>query len=494
MPTILIVEDEPAAGRYLRSLIEKTSVEYTVIGIAKNGLEALEMVRNLEPDLVITDVKMPIMDGLELVLLLNQEFPALPVVILSGHKEFDYVRRALATGVVEYLVKPVNPVQLREILDRLGLLIVRRLEAKRVSLLSAYLRGQVAGGKRGTDVGLPKNFWLAIVRNKGLPSRFQIDSSNNSQIECNDQLFVRGGRDACETILLGSEDQMDHEIFVKKVLAISGQVPSDSFRTIFFNPGAVAIGQLQVGVRKACADLDRLIVVGLTAIHYGSTKMWQGNEWDVVIGDRIEFALRESRADLLEHALIDLVAKWQAECLPLVSVETNLRDVIHFIVRKAAHTDVSVMANLEFIVDNTISEAQNFDDISHKVVKLIAQVVGSGNPDFRNSDIPSFFNTILQYIDARYASQLTLGTISEHFRISPSYMSKLFRQHARNSFNEYLKKVRIEAAKRLISETPSMPLKDVGDCVGIQDPYYFSRVFKTTVGLSPSEYARSVKK
>lgn len=106
MPRILLVEDEPAAGRYLRSVIELHHPDFSVVGIAEDGRDALEQVRRLDPDLVITDVKMPVMDGIEFVAELKKKFSDLPALIVSGYQEFEYARRALDTGVVDYLLKP----------------------------------------------------------------------------------------------------------------------------------------------------------------------------------------------------------------------------------------------------------------------------------------------------------------------------------------------------------------------------------------------------
>jgi YesN/AraC family two-component response regulator len=101
---------------------------------------------------------------------------------------------------------------------------------------------------------------------------------------------------------------------------------------------------------------------------------------------------------------------------------------------------------------------------------------------------PGFFKQILKCIDARYPEQLTARDLCEDFNISASYLYKLFRKHEGCSFNEYLTRRRIGAAKRLIEESPKMPLKQVAQYVGYQDQFYFSRVFKAITGVPPSEY------
>jgi len=115
MPSVLIAEDEPAAARYLKSLVE-AEAGYRVEALAGNGQEALEQIRLRRPDLILTDIRMPVLDGLGLAARVRTEFPGLPLVIVSGHQEFEYARQALALGVVDYLLKPVDPAELGKLL------------------------------------------------------------------------------------------------------------------------------------------------------------------------------------------------------------------------------------------------------------------------------------------------------------------------------------------------------------------------------------------
>lgn len=487
MPKILIVEDEPAAGRYLRSMIELKRPDFHVAGMAGNGLEALELVKLLDPDLVFTDVKMPGMDGIELVAALRKEYPSLPVVIVSGFQEFEYVRRALDTGVVDYLLKPVNPVRLQEVLDRLALHVSARAESKRAAALFRLMNGEPAGIT--TAVGPQEQFWLAVDRTGGLPSRFRIDQSALDPEVGPESRYILPGRDSRERIHLGQKERIGREHFATRVRE---DVPSacTSFRTVCVVPGAVAAEELHKAVREACLYLDSVIVPGQSQVHCDRKTQVLPEPWDKMLADRIEFALCESRVDLLEEAARDMVAKWRSCRMPLLAVESRLRGILQFILRKAPYASRAVAANLELFLEEGLSAAESFDELSDAAWSLILKASGADKADYRDSGIPFSFLAIIRYVENHYSEQITLGSLSETFHISSSYLSKLFRHHAGRSFGEFLSSIRIDAAKCLIRENPEMPMKDVAQRAGFTDPFYFSRVFKCATGIPPSDFSR----
>ncbi len=488
MPRVLIVEDEPAAGRYLRSMIELRRPGFRVVGMAGNGRDALDEVGRLGPDLVVTDVRMPVMDGIDLVAELKKSHPALPVVIVSGYQDFEYARRALDTGVVDYLLKPVDPARLAEVLDRLGSMLSAREGARRAEDLMRFVKG--SPGLSAGLVAPGERFRLAVARVGGLPSRFRLDMSDEGAAVHGDGVHILPGRDSHERILLVQADLFTHEAFVEIADACADPAVGGSFRTVLAPPGVPRADELHKAAREACLALDRLIVAGLSLVHRAAVAQPPEIEWDRALADRIEFALLESRADLLERAIRDMAGAWRAGRTPLMSVESHLRRVLHFILRKAPHANASVAANLELLLEDSLAGVVGFDGLSDCAWSLAAKAAGVENVDFRDSGVPAFFHIIRRYVEARYSEQVSLGTLSGTFRISPSYLSKLFRRHANRSFGEFLATVRIEAAKRLILTSPDIPLKDVAEMVGFNDPYYFSRVFKSVAGMPPSDYSR----
>ncbi len=505
MPSVLIVEDESAAGRYLRSVIELKRPDFTVLGVAENGAEGLVLARKLNPDLVVTDVRMPVMDGIEFVMALKKEFPTLPAIIVSGFQEFEYARRALNTGVVDYLLKPVNPAKLAEVLDRLATAIARRADERRARILQRRIRGDCFGAGEADAVPEDEEFWFAAVRSGGLPSRFRLDTAEDEGAAVSGGLFDLPGRDRRERFRLGAKAALAFDEFAKLATGGDGGEggaggAGGDFRTTLILTAALPSRGLQAGAREACLNLDRLIVAGLSQVRHGWVKPVPVATRDAVLADRMDFALRGNRTDLLERAIREAAETWEKERLPLIAVESRLRQLVHFVLGKTPRPNGAVAANLESLLEDALAEARDFRQLSDAAWSLIAEAAGAGSAgsagsarsgEFRDTDVPSFFRAITRYVEERYAEPLNLAALSETFRISPSYLSKLFRQHADRSFGEFLTATRIEAAKRLIRGSPSIPLKDVGECSGFPDPYFFSRVFKTVVGVAPSEYSRT---
>ncbi len=121
MKRILLVEDEPASADYLASLIRRELPDMEVAGVCENGEEALAAMRKTRVDIVVTDIAMPVMDGLQLAEAVRASWPLVPVVIVSGYERFEYAKTALRFGVSDYLLKPVKSAELRDCLNRLAL-------------------------------------------------------------------------------------------------------------------------------------------------------------------------------------------------------------------------------------------------------------------------------------------------------------------------------------------------------------------------------------
>jgi len=497
MPEILIVEDEPAAARYLRSIIELKCPVFTIAGIAENGQDALDRIRLHKPDLVITDIKMPLMDGVELAVAMKREFPALPIIIASGYQDFEYARRMLDTGVVEYLLKPVDPTVLVSALERLRISLEQQREKARTECLLKYIDGVLAGEEDAVEpvIAPDELFWLGVVRTGGLPARFRLESSDETGSTGEDGYYSLPGCDSRERIVLGYKKSMSYDDFIERVRSKSirgGEDPGRAdFKTVLVHSHPVRADGLENTACEACVNVNSLIVAGLSQIRFDAPKRDYGADWDRTLAGRIETALLDSRLDLLAEAIRDMVAGWKTISLPLLLVESRLRRILYFIIRRAPHANGVAVSNLEFLLEEALLGPGSFEDIADAVWSLVKKVIGAEHTAFRDSDVPGFFHAITRYIGEHFSEPLTLGILSSTFRISPSYLSKLFRQHASHSFVEYVSAIRMEAAKELMLENPSLSLKEVAQRIGYSDPLYFSRVFKAYTGVPPSGFSRA---
>ena len=172
MYKVIVVDDEPAALVLLCSIIEKKCPDYQVVATAENGREGLEKVDELLPDLVISDVSMPIMNGIQLVSAIKEKHPEILSLIVSGYSEFEYAKAALQSGVCDYILKPVIPSEMKKTLDRIG----EKIRGYHYHHRNALVH-QICNGAQCAPEELKKYFQIICVGNPGSCGRACLDSA-----------------------------------------------------------------------------------------------------------------------------------------------------------------------------------------------------------------------------------------------------------------------------------------------------------------------------
>ena len=150
---IILVDDEEEVRKSIIRKIDWQAVGFTVVGDAENGEDALEKIEALEPDVVLTDIRMPYMDGLTLAEKIRQRYPSMKIVIFSGYDDFDYAKRAIKLNVTEYILKPVNVEELTAILRRIQESLDEEIEQKRCEPSAGKLQTQPADPARAVPKG-----------------------------------------------------------------------------------------------------------------------------------------------------------------------------------------------------------------------------------------------------------------------------------------------------------------------------------------------------
>ncbi len=448
----------------------------------QNGAEALEWISKEAPDLVLTDVKMPIMDGIELVAALKKRYPNLPVIIISGYQEFEYARKALSTGVVDYLLKPVKPQRLSEVLTQL----IPKLNKLREKTTLDTLRRALGGISEGLDQQIDtKEFRGALFRSGGLPSRCYREPAEDPGRIIGAGLYELEGRDRKESLFLANTDAWSYQAFVETVSAVA-DTRNGGCKTLVFNKEPLHLASLVSEVQKLSQYLDRLIVPGEYRVHHGPVYLNSEEEGDPTVADRLEFAVQRGNREELERTVRELATRWRTKRTPLMVAESTLRSYLRILVHFACSPPP--LADLECQLDESMTLVEDYDRLTKLAVELSVIAAGFSQIPENKRDVPAFFEEIRRWVADHYADSINLDGVGERFHISPSYVSKLFRKYENRSFGEFLTLKRIEAAQALLLQSPSMPLKDVADRVGIGDPFYFSRLFKSVTGFPPSNF------
>ena len=198
---VIVVEDEPVAAEHICALVERFCPGFRVAARAGNGVEALPLLRENRADLVITDIRMPVMGGLELTKIINEDFPDTCALIVSGYQEFQYAREAMKNNVFDYLLKPISPANLRQAMDQVEKKLRKLDTARRAELLRGFAGGQPAEGGQLEHYFPESAYYAALVRKNGLPRRF----ASGAPIEIfsdNGELLSIYGRDEMESLCL----------------------------------------------------------------------------------------------------------------------------------------------------------------------------------------------------------------------------------------------------------------------------------------------------
>lgn len=479
--SIVVAEDEPAAAAYLCEMIEKTCPAFTLAACAGDGQEALALSVLHKPDLVLTDIRMPVMDGLELVKRLRQTLPDTLAIVVSGFQDFEYARSALQFGAVNYLLKPVSPTSLGAALE----LVLPRLEChaqkRRLELLRRVARGEEVETEQWHRNFPEKAYRAALTRHNGLPGRFARHAAMEVFSEKGDTMDLYG-RDEMENLCLCPERALSSEALIS--LSEASFVNVEGYTTTVIWDRSFSIDQLNDVIKKLYQTLDSSLVIGCTqvvTVNGQPTTLQKDAPVDFAGATQVfNRILREKADDNRRMLMTSLMKEWGAEHRPQLWLEQMIGALL---APYHPHDESQLFA---FLLDDAFACATSFQELLDSLVGIINRLVADVDQTRHKPDTSDLYETIHIYVDQHLADPLTLPTICRTFGISQPYVSRLFRKFSSQSFNRYLTLARIERAKELLGMGHVL-IKDVAVSVGIGDPYYFSRLFRSITGMSPSD-------
>jgi two-component system, response regulator YesN len=525
MHTVFLVEDEPLIRENIRNAIAKSAEPYTCIGEAGDGELALSIIRDLKPDILITDIKMPFMDGLTLARHAKAISPWIRIIIVSGHDEFELARQAICVGVDNYLLKPVAASDLFEALHKAGEQIKEHKrhsvsflkeatdeETVKNALANTFLE-QLCGGettidetlRRADELGidiLSKRYVVSILlieRKGGFPDRRTIASKVKFVLaQDSDTLFFLNGVDHVVLIIKGSADvdvtekayhtaqTLKHEVeddgATLLTVSISGVTDRISgIRDAFHEAGILlkTFGQTNRGRVFCAADIGRIDGAAMA----GADGFFNAN-----IENRLKFAVAEDVPAIVEDLRKNLDIDEMQNVLYRYYVLMDLTNTAMRIIRNfnpgmeggeiAGH-----FVNLRQVFKSATS-AEEFTDLATRTCLKTIELRTSGN----NSHHVKLVRRACEYIQANYNSpDISLITVASHVALSPTHFSTIFSQEMSVTFIEYLTDVRMEKVKEMLAFTDEKII-NIAFNVGYNEPNYLSYLFKRREGLTLKEY------
>lgn len=532
---VFLVEDEMVIRRGIKNSIDWEKEGYIFCGEASDGELAYPMIIKEKPDILITDIRMPFMDGLELCKLVKKELPNIKILILSGYDEFDYAKEAIRLGVTEYLLKPISSGKLLEALNGVSESIRREKEDK--DLVRKYMEEMrentehekqkffeqmIAGNLSMADAletGKKYEMSLSAGMYNLLLFRFTLGEENRKSGELLGEAeyaieklterleyvfeFQRGVEGWAFLLMADNEEQMSERV---KELSKDLEEIMKNYSTIAYFGGigqpVARLRELEESFREAERALAARFTMELNRIiSVDDIRMAQ----NVDTLDDIEitsFGEIEKTRTMLEKFLnngvedeIDEFVDVYINELP----EENLKSVLmrQYIIMDAYIVMMSFCEKIEGIegkmqaqseeLKNSMKTIQTLEEIKNYIRMLLKKIIGvrdtiSGR---RYSDI---IEIAKDQIRKTYMSdEISLNTIAAEVGMSPSYFSSIFSKEMGKTFVKYLTEIRMDRAKELLM-CSSMKTSEIGYEVGYKDPHYFGYIFKKTQNCTPKEF------
>ena len=528
--SVLLVDDEEDVIQIIMKKLDWESMGLQIIGHAGNGVEALEMAEELQPDIVMTDIKMPYMDGLTLCRKLKELSRTIRVIIFSGFDEFEYAKEAIKMDAAEYLLKPVNAGELREVFERIREDLDRERDEKRntdklreyymqslpvlqESFYMALLEGRVSAreiGKyvRDYQVNFSSPYYVVTV--------LHISMQSLPEEEREDPFFL------AMAVKRYAEEQVDERwdsrfvIYLGDIIMISQLQDkedlidyTDEMDRLCRMARKVCDARVTAGVGYLCDSLEQLPFSYQGAKQAVSYRVLYGNTRSINIsevepGEGGELQRKESYAELVQKIIKKIC----------VGEENVLKKAIHEFIVWLTEAHLS-MQNYRIVMMELSAELVRFAaghelnietgksdgmDVYHQALQMestevLEQWLWSLCANLqremlheRQDSTKSFVQGAEEYVKSHYADQdLSVEVICKKLNVSAAYFSTIFKKETGKTFVRYLTDYRMEQAVNLLM-TSGDKTYVIAEKVGYSEANYFSYVFKKQFGVSPSKY------
>ncbi|SHJ45014.1 two-component system, response regulator YesN [Anaerocolumna jejuensis DSM 15929] len=487
---VIVVDDEPSALDHICTIIKNKNPEYEVIGTADNGLEALEMTRSLEPDLVISDVRMPLMDGIKLVSEIKNELPEIFTIIVSGYQDFEYAKGAIQSGTYDYILKPILPSNMKMVLEKLAIILRKNYFLERKLIIHKLVNGKSCEENKIQKYFPYKEYYCAIIRKNGLLRRFAADSNVEIYPESHEIMTIYG-RDEMESLYILPKELLVGKTFEEYITGVKEKGKTNNqYITLIYGNHSFPVSKLQEKVKELYRTLDTVSVVGLNQVlNIDNPFLLKEIEFNSSaikkVLENLECLVKEQQYDKFKKELKRLYQKWLEEKKPQLWTEHISHQII-YIVNKYNKEAFSLI-ECEYMLEDTFFYAETIEELVDNLLEIIFKYVRNSE-EYYKVDTIEFFNSILLYLENHLSEDLSLQVICKKFTVSQTYLSRMFRKYTSESFNQYLISMRMNKAIEIMQNDSEKYIKDVAAMVGYYDQFYFSRVFRSYTGKCPTDY------
>lgn len=539
MYKILLVDDEILVRDAIRENIDWGKLDCELIGDCENGKQAVEFVKTHEVDIVLTDILMPYMDGMELSHFLHDNYPDILIVIFSGFGEFEYAKKAIQYNVSEYMLKPVTAMELTKVIENMKeKLDSRKKEQRKMESLTQvsqdYHKNANVIRSKALDclVKCTREVQVSLDELERMGITFQAASYRVAvfDIDTYSEMYQMDMDKQQESALMAFVlFNVGDEIVVREKAGVVYQEGNNRVCIIFAGNRTKEFSE---SIHRICHEIQKKVkeVIGLeTSIGIGS---WVRSPYELIYSYRLAAKAIDYRYLLGGNLLFDMEEKKTDNSIFLINdletlteaiksgdrrlmeetlgqIETEIKSALveksyaciylQQVIRAIGNTCQSLSEEPEKIIAQretllkAVTEQRMFSQAAALVEKY-AQEVFDELQELNSSSGQRQGMLAMDYIQKNYMDPgLSLNSICSYLNISTSYFSTIFKEMTGETFIEVLTKVRMEKAKELLENT-TMKNYEIAEKVGFSDPHYFGISFKKITGKTPTEYAREKRR
>ncbi len=528
--SVLLVDDEEDVIRIIMKKLDWESMGLVIIGHAANGVEALEMAEELSPDIVMTDIKMPYMDGLTLCKKLKELSRTIRVIIFSGFDEFEYAKEAIKMEAAEYLLKPVNAVELKEVFERVKNDLDRELDEKRnTDKLRAYYMESLPV--------LQESFYMALLEGRIAPE--QIGRYMDSyQVQLKGPYYVVAVLHISQQSL-EEESRMDPFLRAVSVRKFAEEQVEDRWRSrvVIYLGDIIMISQMHsreemleytnemdrlcrmakkvcnaritAGIGYLCDNLEQLPLSYQGAkqavsyrVLYGNTRAISISEvepaehaelnWEDVYSTYIQQIMKKVRIgerDGLEKAISQFTEWLSGEQISMQKYRIVMMELVAELFRFTASHNLNP-ENVFGGNGDVYSQVLQMEsaEVLDRWLRRVCTNLQNAVMNERQDSTKFFVKNAEEYVKEHFADQdLGVDEVCRKLNVSAAYFSTIFKKETGKTFVRYLTDYRMEKAVNMLM-TGNEKTYVIAEKVGYAEPNYFSYVFKKQFGMSPSKY------
>lgn len=530
---VIIADDEPMVCVVVKKCVHWETLGLELAGIAYDGEELLSLIRSSKPDIVITDISMPELSGLDMIEEVRKEGLNCKFIIISGYRQFEYAHKALKNNVDDYLLKPINEQELNESLSRVRMSILEeeRHGKKAVDILITnhkkdkdnirrmFLSQMLTTGEAflSDRAGLEEEYGICFSEGlyQAMEAKFDIlkkedlseglSSVQTKLITIFKNIFEKECREIFidtvdERILIGINYDAEYQNTINekcRKFFEYGKNIADLFLGFTLTVGVSRrhkiLSEFPQAFREAMTAVSFRLTEGTDKVIFYENLNVPENRWGVQEKERIketvaadfEILNKEHFKQYINSLFFQAGGKCNAAEIVALSrliVEIFFRD------RQYIEGEIENASCLYKKAMKKIDNAVTLPDLKNTVLNAVLPVMEELE-EKKNSQKKKPVRAAQAFIEKHFHEALTLETVANEVNLNPVYFSNIFKKETNENFVDYLHKCRIEAAKEMLRKEDT-PIVNIASKVGYYDAKYFSKMFRKYVGIKPSDYRK----